>query len=407
MAFTPSNPNGQTTKANSQPVVLASDQDALAVTNALGATSAKQDAGNTSLSSIDGKITAVNTGAVVVSSSALPSGASLASKQAALGTAGTPSADVLTVQGKSGMTALAVDPSGVTSPVSIASVPSHAVTNAGTFATQSTLQAGSAIVGKVTTDQTTHGTTDLVAADITKIAGTAADVNSGNKSAGTIRVVLATDQPALTNKLLVTPDSVALPANQSVNTSQINGVTPLMGNGASGTGAQRVTIASDSTGQIALAAGGATIGALTANQSVNVAQLAGNTISSGVGASGTGTLRMVEANDVGRILKSAGGSASSSGNNTLVAAGTNKLKVFGFSLTTTSTTAVTCIFQSGAGGTELWRVVLQAPTSVNVGANLAVAAPAYLFNTASATLLNLNLSGAQTVHWSVAYFDEA
>ena len=37
--------------------------------------------------------------------------------------------------------------------------------------------------------------------------------------------MLATDQPALTNKLLVTPDSVALPANQSVNLSQVNGHT--------------------------------------------------------------------------------------------------------------------------------------------------------------------------------------
>lgn len=46
-----------------------------------GATSAKQDTGNTSLASIDGKITAVNTGAVVVSSSALPSGAATGAKQ--------------------------------------------------------------------------------------------------------------------------------------------------------------------------------------------------------------------------------------------------------------------------------------------------------------------------------------
>lgn len=44
-------------------------------------TSGKQDTGNTSLASIDGKITAVNTGAVVVSSSALPSGASTSSLQ--------------------------------------------------------------------------------------------------------------------------------------------------------------------------------------------------------------------------------------------------------------------------------------------------------------------------------------
>lgn len=76
---------------------------------------------------------------------------------------------------------------------------------------------------------------------------TPADTNSGSKSAATLRVVLATDQPQLTNKLLVTPDSVALPANQSVNVSQINAVTPLMGNGVTGTGSQRVTIASDNT----------------------------------------------------------------------------------------------------------------------------------------------------------------
>lgn len=66
----------------------------------------------------------------------LPTGAATAAKQPALGTAGTSSADVITVQGRSSMTPLLVDPSGVTSPVSLASVPSHAVTNAGTFAVQ-------------------------------------------------------------------------------------------------------------------------------------------------------------------------------------------------------------------------------------------------------------------------------
>lgn len=48
-------------------------------------------------------------------------------------------------------------------------------------------------------------------------------------------------------KLLVTPDSVALPANQSVNVAQMNGVTTTMGNGVAGTGVQRVAIASDNT----------------------------------------------------------------------------------------------------------------------------------------------------------------
>jgi hypothetical protein len=48
----------------------------------------------------------------------LPSGAATAAKQPALGTAGTPSADVITVQGAASMTALKVDGSAVTQPVS-------------------------------------------------------------------------------------------------------------------------------------------------------------------------------------------------------------------------------------------------------------------------------------------------
>lgn len=63
------------------------------------------------------------------------------------------------------------------------------------------------------------------------------------------------------------------------NVAQINGVAPTMGNGVSGTGVQRVTIASDSTGQVTLAAGANTIGALTANQTVNIAQVAGGNTS--------------------------------------------------------------------------------------------------------------------------------
>jgi len=242
----------------------------------------------------------------------------------------------------------------------------------------------------------------LAAVNSAQVAGTLVDTNSGNKSAGTQRVVLATDQPALTNKLLVTPDSVALPAHQSVNVDQLNGTTTDTNSGTKSAGTLRVVLATDQpqlTNKLLVTP--------DANSAVNIAQLGGNTISSGVGTSGTGTVRTVVANDTGRTLLSTGGSASSSGNNTLVSAGTNKLKVYAFSLSTTSTTAVTCIFQSGASGTELWRVVLQAPTSVSTGANLVVQPPAWLFATASATLLNLNLSGAQTVHWSVSYWDEA
>lgn len=64
-----------------------------------------------------------NTIPVSAASLPLPAGASTAAKQPALGTAGTASADVLTVQGIASMTALKVDGSGVTQPVSAASLP--------------------------------------------------------------------------------------------------------------------------------------------------------------------------------------------------------------------------------------------------------------------------------------------
>lgn len=102
--------------------------------------------------------------------------------------------------------ALSVDGSAVTQPVSIATAP--------------VLVAGSAIIGKVGIDQTTPGTTNLV----------------------------------------------ALAANQSVNVAQMNGTTVTMGNGVAGTGVQRVTLASDSTGQVALAAGSALVGKVGIDQ---------------------------------------------------------------------------------------------------------------------------------------------
>lgn len=53
-----------------------------------------------------------------VKASVLPTGAATSAKQPALGTAGTPSADVITVQGATSMTALKTDSSATTQPVS-------------------------------------------------------------------------------------------------------------------------------------------------------------------------------------------------------------------------------------------------------------------------------------------------
>lgn len=110
----------------------------------------------------------------------LPTGAATAAKQPALGTAGSASADVISIQGVASMTALKVDGSGVTQPVS------------GTV-TVNALPAGTNLIGKVGIDQTTVGTTN------------------------------------------------------GVSLAQVGANTVLTGNGASGTGAQRVNISNDNT----------------------------------------------------------------------------------------------------------------------------------------------------------------
>lgn len=71
----------------------------------------------------------------------LPTGASTSAKQPALGTAGSASTDVITIQGIA---------SGTVVPISVASIPSHAVTNAGTFAVQCT--SGCSATSSITDD---------------------------------------------------------------------------------------------------------------------------------------------------------------------------------------------------------------------------------------------------------------
>lgn len=150
----------------------------------------------------------------------LPTGASTVAKQPALGTAGSASADVITVQGIASGTALTIS----------GTVTANAGTNLNTSALATVAKqpalgtAGSASADVITIQGVASMTPLLVtpaansAVNMAQVAGTTTDTNSGTKSAGTIRVVIATDQPQLTNKLLVTPD-----ANSAVNIAQVGG----------------------------------------------------------------------------------------------------------------------------------------------------------------------------------------
>lgn len=199
--------------ANSEPVVIASDQSAVPVSLASVPSHAVTNAGTFA----------------VQASEADGANVTLGAKADAKSTA----TDTTAVSAMSVLKQISA---------SVQAPPSQAVTNAGTFAVQSTpvTQADTFMLGGVNikeinavtplmgngvtgtgsqrvtiasdntpfaikTDQTTHGTTDLVAADITKVAGTAIDTNSGNKSAGTQRVVIATDQPTVPVSLASVP----------------------------------------------------------------------------------------------------------------------------------------------------------------------------------------------------------
>ena len=109
----------------------------------------------------------------------------------------------------------------------------------------------------------------------------------------------------------------------------------------------------------------------------------------------------------GLTMKSIAGACSSAADNTLATPAAGKaIVVAGYSLTTDAAlTGLTASFLSGRGGTELWRVRLQHPSSGMAGANLAVAAPGELFRTAANAALSLSLSTAGSLHYGVAYWE--
>lgn len=96
------------------------------------------------------------------------------------------------------------------------------------------------------------------------------------------------------------------PDNEPINVAQMNGVAVSMGNGASGTGVQRVTIANDSTGTVAATQSGTwNIGSLTTfpdNEPFNVAQINGVTPLMGAGNTGTGSPRVTIATDQAALV---------------------------------------------------------------------------------------------------------
>lgn len=265
----------------------------------------------------------------------LPAGAATAAKQPALGTAGTPSADVISVQGEVGMTALKVDGSGVTQPVSgtVTTVPpSNASTNiaqvggAALSEGQKAMAASIPVVlasdqsavpvsGTVTTTPPANASTNLA-----QVGGSA--ISEGQKAmAASLPIVIASDQSAVPVSGTVTTSP---PANASTNVAQFGGSAVVTGTGNGGVGVPRVTVSADSfpaalldatfttrintQGQKAMAASTPVVLASDqssipvtttppANATENITQFGGTNVSTGTGIGGAGIPRVTVSSD--------------------------------------------------------------------------------------------------------------
>lgn len=133
---------------------------------------------------------------------------------------------------------------------------SRAVTNAGTFATQSAITAasGSIASGAIASGAIASGA--IASGAVASGAYASGSISDGAEvtlGAKADAKSTATDTTSITIMQVLKEISAmaqapaALPSNQSTNVAQINGVTPLMGNGVTGTGSPRVTISSDNT----------------------------------------------------------------------------------------------------------------------------------------------------------------
>lgn len=151
------------------------------------------------------------------------------------------------------------------------------------------------------------GTVYVAQTDITTMNGVAVSMNNGTSDPGTQRVTLASDStgrvalasgsntvgtvtvnslPSIVVSALPsipagsnTIGTVSITPNSSVDIAQVGGTATSVNNGTVDAGTQRVTLASDSSGQVKLAAGSNLVGTVTVQQSVAAnlnAQAVGN-----------------------------------------------------------------------------------------------------------------------------------
>lgn len=301
MAYTPKNPNGQATMANSEPVVIASDQSTVPVSVSGVSTAANQTTiighvdgietligtTNSTLTTIEGDTSAIQTSVQLLDDTVATDGAAAVTKLLQVGGTDGTNAQIISTNASGhvniadGGNTITVDGSvGISGSVVVQDGGgSLTVDNNGTFVVQDS---------QTITDNTgfTDGTSKVFTAGFIydEVAGTALTENDAaaarinvnralvnaiedGATRGRYATVTAANAVKVDGSAVTQPVSgtVSITANSAVNVAQMNGTTVTMGNGASGTGVQRVTLASDSTGNIATIGTSVTPGTAAAN----------------------------------------------------------------------------------------------------------------------------------------------
>ncbi len=252
---------------------LALVRTAVDAINAKVSTAAAQATGNASLASLDGKTVAVNTGAVVVSSSALPTGAATSALQGA----GLPAA-----LGAGG--GVKVDGSGTALPVSAASLPLPSGA-----ATETTL---ASVLAKIIAAPATEAKQDTGNGFLSTLAGI---VSAGKAAISAAQLPAALGQAARASSLgvtLSTEDAAKMPAlGQALAAGSVPVVLPV----AQAGGALALDATLTGGTLVAVAKGAAATGASPSGNPVYVAGIDGSSLVRPLLVSGAGNVQVGQA----------------------------------------------------------------------------------------------------------------
>lgn len=227
------------------------------------------------------------------------------------------------------------------------------------------------------------------------------NVNIATATLGTVTVALSSTE--------VTVKSAVAGFNVNIATATLGTVTTSLSSTI--VTAQISSASSVVTVHISPTASVVTVKSSVAGFNVNIATATLGTVTTSLASTAVSISTAVTYSTIMLVSKTLTGSTGSvsTTNTSISVTPSGRVKVYAFSLTTTVTTSLICVFHSGsvANGLELWRVLLQAPSGASAGANLAVAPPAFLFASRSGTAVSLSLSTAAIVHYSLSYYDEA